>query len=232
MPSWAIHLLTAKRINEKIDVDKNIFAIGNLLTDILNGYVIKDVSSYELHSKTHFDILTEIEGKTVKRPNIKGFKEKYEKYFSINPLILGYYTHLVTDYFWNSKTYDEYGIFNKEGERIGIKLNSGKEKICAKEEMRKMKVNDFKIFSAHIYEKEMIDKIYWNDDIDKYLKQIDWIKIEKSDIEKLIIYINKHIDKKNLEFDGKEKGYSIYNEELIDSNIDICVDNIIKQIKA
>lgn len=232
MPSWAIHLLTAKRLSNKIDVDKNIFLIGNLLTDLLNGYVIKEVSSHVLHSETHFDTMTVFDGKKSKRPDLVGFKKKYGKYFLNNPLILGYYTHLATDYFWNSKTYDEYGIFNEEGKRIGVKLNNGKEKICQKEEIRKLKTNDFKIFSAHIYEKEMIEKIYWDDNIMTYLKQFDWIKFEKTDIEKLITYINKHIDKKNLSFEGKEKGYSIYTEELIDSNINICVNKIKKQIKA
>ena len=183
MPSWAIHLLTAKRLSNKIDVDKNIFLIGNLLTDLLNGYVIKEVSSHVLHSETHFDTMTVFDGKKAKRPDLVGFKKKYGKHFLNNPLILGYYTHLATDYFWNSKTYDEYGIFNEEGKRIGVKLNNGKEKICQKEEIRKLKTNDFKIFSAHIYEKEMIEKIYWDDNIMTYLKQFDWIKFEKTDIE-------------------------------------------------
>ncbi len=44
MPSWAIHLGVTTKINEKLNyqkVKKNIFLLGNILPDILNGHVIK-----------------------------------------------------------------------------------------------------------------------------------------------------------------------------------------------
>ena len=173
MPSWAIHLLTAKRLSNKIDVDKNIFLIGNLLTDLLNGYVIKEVSSHVLHSETHFDTMTVFDGKKAKRPDLVGFKKKYGKYFLNNPLILGYYTHLATDYFWNSKTYDEYGIFNEEGKRIGVKLNNGKEKICQKEEIRKLNdlTNMFLVFAEdEARERHVMTMKDWIEATDNLLK--------------------------------------------------------------
>ena len=46
MPSWAIHLGVTTKINEKIKLsesEKNIFLLGNILPDILNGHVIKNM---------------------------------------------------------------------------------------------------------------------------------------------------------------------------------------------
>ena len=56
MPSWGIHLEIANRVYKKLEnIDKNLFMFGNVMPDINNGYVIKDVNKIISHKKTHYD---------------------------------------------------------------------------------------------------------------------------------------------------------------------------------
>ena len=50
MPSWGMHLLVAKKLNEKINIeDYNSFLIGNLIPDLNNGFVVPDISKKMKH---------------------------------------------------------------------------------------------------------------------------------------------------------------------------------------
>ena len=157
MPSWAIHLGVTTKINEKIKLsesEKNIFLLGNILPDILNGHVIKNISHIVPHKEAHMEKPVQVGNHIEYRYDLDGFLEKYKEKFS-NPLILGYYTHLLTDFYWNDLTYGQLGIFDENKNLIGIKLNNGKEYKCSKEEIRKIKTNDFKLFSNYIYENKL-----------------------------------------------------------------------------
>ena len=71
MPSWGIHLEIANRVSNKIeDVDKNLFMFGNVMPDINNGYVIRDVSKIIAHKITHYD----------GEQDFKGYRRFYIKY--------------------------------------------------------------------------------------------------------------------------------------------------------
>ena len=57
MPSWGIHLATAKKVLEKINIeDENDFIFGNILPDIENGYLFRDVSHIVSHPITHYSL--------------------------------------------------------------------------------------------------------------------------------------------------------------------------------
>ena len=123
MPTWGMHLLTAKKllnkIPKKLKVSNNEFKLGNLLPDIPNGFVIKNISLNIAHSTTHFEKEIIVEGHKEKRTDIKGFFDKYHNKFN-NPLIIGYYTHLLTDAYWNNKTYGEKAILDNPNHHIGM----------------------------------------------------------------------------------------------------------------
>ena len=58
MPSWAIHLAVTTKLEQKINYNKsnkNIFLLGNVLPDILNGHVIKNISHIIPHKQAHFE---------------------------------------------------------------------------------------------------------------------------------------------------------------------------------
>ena len=107
MPSWGIHLATTKKILEKINIkDENDYIFGNILPDILNGYLIKDVSNIVTHKDAHYDIY-----KGEKFSNYKRFYAEYNNKLN-NKVVLGYLIHLMTDNLWNKQFYNKKVIFN------------------------------------------------------------------------------------------------------------------------
>lgn len=122
MPSWGIHLATTKKILEKINIEnKNDFIFGNILPDILNGYLIKDVSNIVSHRDTHYDIY--------KQERFSSYKKFYELYKQDldNKVVLGYLVHLMTDNLWNKEFYNKKAIFDND-EIIRTKSIRGKYK--------------------------------------------------------------------------------------------------------
>ena len=173
MPSWAIHLGVTTKINEKIKLtesEKNIFLLGNILPDILNGHVIKNISHIVPHKEAHMEKPVQVGNHIEYRYDLDGFLEKYKGKFS-NPLMLGYYTHLLTDFYWNDLAYGQLGIFDENKNLIGIKLNNGKEYKCSKEEIRKIKTNDFKLFSNYIYENKLTKVPKYDEKMLEYAKE-------------------------------------------------------------
>lgn len=122
MPSWGIHLATTKKILEKINIEnKNDFIFGNILPDILNGYLIKDVSNIVSHKDTHYDNC-----KQERFSSYKKFYELYKQYLD-NKVVLGYLVHLMTDNLWNKEFYNKKAIFDND-EIIRTKSIRGKYK--------------------------------------------------------------------------------------------------------
>ena len=231
MPTWAIHLATAKKVSEKINADKNIFTFGNILPDIPNEYVVKEITHHVSHPRTHFEVDVLIVEHIEKRYDLKNFAEKYKSKFS-NPLMLGYYVHLLTDYFWNDKTYGEHGIYDEEKNRIGLILNNGERILCSKERARQIKTHDFRVFSKYIYDHHLADKPEYQKEILEYLKEIDWMTLEKSDIEKTIEYISdRYTGKAQVLEEGESTEYKIYSEKEMLELVDASVIFILKMIK-
>lgn len=238
MPSWGIHLAVANRVINKLEnkeiklnqEEKNEFIFANVLPDINNGYVIKDINKNISHKKTHFE-LEEYKGNYGTKPGYINFYEKYKENL-INPSILGYYTHLITDYYFNNTTYKEYGIYDENNNRIGIKLNTGENLIAEGEDCRKIKANDFKIFSFYLYKNRNIEIPKYDEIILKNSKKIEHVDISKEDINKTIRYIKECTDEPQKILDTAiDKNYKIYTEEELKRRVDLCVDFIIENIK-
>ena len=140
MPSWGIHLATAKKVLEKINIeDENDFIFGNILPDIENGYLFRDVSHIVSHPITHYDLYPREKFSSHNR-----FFNIYEDNMN-NKVILGYLVHLLTDNLWNKDFYEKKAIFN-EKEIVGIKLLEKVENSNF-DTVRKIKQRDFKIFA-------------------------------------------------------------------------------------
>ena len=236
MPTWGIHLAVANRLIKKLqknklnEKEKNEFIFANILPDINNGYVVKDINKIISHKQTHFE-LKEFKGDYGDKPGYMNFYQKYEKNL-INPTILGYYTHLATDYYFNTVTYNEYGVFDENNNRIGVKLNNGKELIVQGDETRKIKSNDFKIFAFYLYKNENIDIPEYSENILQGVNKIENIDVNKEDVNKTINDIKQCADKPDKILDTSvDKDYKIYTEEELKRRIDLCVDFIIKNIE-
>ena len=127
MPSWITHLVTASKLDQ--EEERNEFIFANIMSDILEGYNVKDVSKIIKDYQTHYPFIENINGIDIPLPNIYRFKKEYEDKMQ-NPIIKGYYCHLLTDYFWNTYTYERYfEKFGKEENLVKIKLNDGKKRI-------------------------------------------------------------------------------------------------------
>ena len=165
MPNWKIHLEVGKRLNKWLKYEKSDyeeFLLGNLLPDINNGFIVSGIKKIKKHEITHFD-------------NKKDFQHHLfflKKYFGNikEPLYLGYYVHLITDYYFNYHFYTEkivhYDISN-----------------YSKKEITEMKQHDFKLFNnKYLYNTIKIS------DIKNVLNKIkiDEVKIDEEDIKKVI----------------------------------------------
>ena len=142
MPSWGIHLATANEILKILNIeDRNAFLLGNFIPDA-ERHVVKDFSIFVPYDITHFPEYSFIDGHYERLPNFNKFFEKYKSKLS-NPLVLGYLTHLITDYYWNRLTHLRYTITDENGLCVGIKLNDGTQIEADKSIRKKLKHNDF-----------------------------------------------------------------------------------------
>lgn len=229
MPSWAMHLAISKELSKNMnEKEKEEFTLGNILPDVNNSFLIPDVSKIIPHKITHctnnnsYANVTEIENMLVNYEKIcKELGEKIK-----HPIIYGYFSHLLTDYYWNYYTHVKKGVL-KEEKVIGLYKNDKSIFYGDNEERRKMKVNDFNHFSKYLYENK-IEKVHF--DSEKLLEktqEVPQISIQESDLDKVNRYFEQ-IEPKLNEIKGD---YEIYTfEELqncLKENVEF-VKNIIK----
>ncbi len=112
MPTWGVHLAVANKILEKkINIDKNSFLFGNILPDLQDGYLVPNISNIVDHKINHYDFSN---GNCVYENFYNIYKLKFD-----NPVILGYFTHLITDYCFNKKFEEKY-VFDTKNNFIRI----------------------------------------------------------------------------------------------------------------
>ena len=220
MPSWGIHLGIANKLSQKIkNIDKNLFIYGNVVPDINNGYVVKNISKIISHKITHYD----------GEKDFKGYRKFYIKYINHikNPVVLGSLTHLMTDYYFNSITYSKKAIW-ENGKVVGLKLNTGKELKCDKETVRKMKVNDFKIFADYIYKSHELSNIKYDEKMLSINPIVEEFDISKEDAEKTIEYVNSYIEnKKNIIDKCENNKYQLFTQNEMEEISESCVKFIL-----
>lgn len=119
MPSWNIHLAVAKKVNEKYNFEKNSFYMGNLIADVNFNLKLK-------RSITHYNTLVCEKCPKELLPNVEEFMKDYRKIVKNSSLLIGYYSHILTDYFYNNYIFSNCWVQNDYNEIIGVKLNNGK----------------------------------------------------------------------------------------------------------
>lgn len=228
MPTWGMHLLIAKKVSQKINIKNyNSFLIGNIVPDINNGYLISNVSKIISHRDTHY--YTEEKYANTDKVMYYDMNKfiNYNKENIKNPIVLGYITHLLTDLYWNDLTYEKHGLRDEQNELIGLKLNNGENLIAEGEARRKIKTNDFKVFTNYIYINSLIDIPEYQEELYDMVKVISAIDITKEDIKQSIQYLNtvkKGVTTLKLQ-------YKIFTKEEMLENVEICVNEIVKYFK-
>ena len=189
MPNWKIHLEIAKRLNKKFNYTQNKleeFYLGNILPDINNCFIVKDISTKLEHKYTHYQDEIEI-------PSYKNFEKIYKNKIYEEPIIFGYYIHLYTDYTWNNYFYTN---FNDNEKLRGL----------SHEEKRTLKQDDFKVYNNLFIDNK--PKFLNKENLVEKSKKIDRISINKEDIEKVEKFLDEQIKTENT--------FKILTKEILD----------------
>lgn len=207
MPSWITHLVTANKIEK--NNEKNEFIFANIMPDILEGYNVKEVSNIVKDYQTHYPRKKIINGISIPLPNIEEFKEQYQNKMQ-NPIIRGYYCHLLTDYYWNTYTYERYfEDFDKEQDLVKIKLKDGNESIIKWDDAVKIKQKDFKNFTNYLKNNEEILLPSYHNKIKKYSEELKEFEFTEKDIKNTIIFIREMMEKQKEE----EEEYQMFTKK-------------------
>lgn len=103
MASAIMHICVAKKVNEYLNMDKKMLYLGTIAPDIS-----KQIG--ESKNKSHFLKDEDI-------PDVNMFYNKYKDYLN-NPFEMGYYIHLLTDYYWFKE------FIPKRIKNIKLKMNN------------------------------------------------------------------------------------------------------------
>ncbi len=122
MPGWITHIDVATKISKKLALDKDKFIIGNVMPDA-EKWVINDFSVFVPWSISHFGQIKKIENVNINLPNIENYVSLYKNKLD-NPIVLGYLSHLLTDYYYNKETYTHHLLVDDTGNRIGVSLKN------------------------------------------------------------------------------------------------------------
>lgn len=150
----------------------------------------------------------------------------YYKNQLTNPIVLGYLTHLLTDYYWNKTTYLRYTIRDKEGNCIGIKLNDGTSIECTVDGRSRIKHNDFSIFENKIIKKDDYRIPNNKENIINDISVIKEVTFNENDINKIINYIK--LKSKEKEINGE---YKLFTKQQIEKDYKDSIDFVIKYLE-
>lgn len=176
MPNWRIHLEIGKIIGKKIKYNKQdmqLYMLGNILPDINNGHIVKDISKVLSHEFTHY-----------RSEKIAGYMNFYNlnKKNANNPIIVGFLVHLYTDFLFNRDFY--------------MKKCLTDDKNKTHEELRSLKHSDFESYNNKFIDNELdIDNI---EKAEEAAKIIDNVSVTEQDIKNVVTFLQTH-EKSNKE---------------------------------
>lgn|SRR5574344_571087 len=220
MPSWEMHLKVADKIKEKLNIfdDKDKFYIGNVLPDVYSGYVIKNMSKTIDYEETHYPVKTVINLATFVLPDFEKFKNIH--YDDMNDLlILGYFTHLMTDYFFNKYTYSKKYVIDDHGKILGFKTKRNEILNCSINTTIRVKHEDFSAFSDLL--KINTYNFSYNSTLFDSLSKLKTFNLEVDDVQKIFNYLNSLKDKQNIK---EKRSLVMFSKDELDNMLNECVD--------
>ncbi len=232
MPSWSIHLAVAKKVNKKLKLNEDLFLYGNLIPDVDKGTFITRYNAHYYNEKLPFPTVPQ-----EKMIDINKFLDTYKNKLN-NPLILGYYSHLLTDQFYNERVYTTRWVQDDNNNIVGIRFNNNKilkiDIDDKKRLKRKYKHKDFELYGKHLFNDGYVS-IPKNSNLIKenaiYLK--DKFLTDEL-IECRFNYLkNGFADFNKLNFKEKlfKHNYKLFTKKELDELFDECVDMVTKKLK-
>lgn len=224
MPSWSIHLKIAREINKNNKFEKDKFIFGNLIPDADKNWNKKrkevhyynDLRFPKCPSKHMIDIGL----------FIKDYKGRLD-----DSMIVGYYCHLLTDYYYNKYTYYNKLIQDANNKIISIKLKNNINIPFDKKILSKYKHYDFELYGRYLFN---IDHLNINLDKNKIVSSLFLLKdnfIKEEDVIRRINYLNSDFVNFNKINDDEEFNYFMFTKQELDDLLIDCVNYIKKELK-
>lgn len=227
MSSWVMHLITATEISKNFDIDEDCYLLGNVIPDAYVGYVVKDMSQHVDYDTSHYTERMRV-GRGYRRlPNAATFERRYQG-LKENPVLLGYLSHLATDYFWNQYSFSKHYQYNEEGKVIGICDGDGKFKSGDAEFARIAKQGDFKVFSDYLLDHTKLEVPHKKSKLIEYSSKLKEAKVEETDIEKILEHLEK-IQKKETEV--QRTSYQMFQKEELKQKLQESINFVSKYME-
>lgn len=206
MASAIIHIAVAKKVNEYLNMEEKPYFLGSIAPD-LGKYV------YGSKDKMHF-----LNGKNNDIPDIDDFLQKYKKYLS-NPFEMGYFIHLLTDFYWFKDFFNKnLDLFTEIADNIEI---ANKEKY--KNSLEALMYNDYTSLNI-----EVID--HYNLVLDLFYEDFELPDIFIKEVPKDKLYLI--IEKMGIMIENSAKSkIEILNSKYIYQFIEETSEKIIQIIK-
>lgn len=228
MPAWGMHLTIAKKVNKKLKLENNEWYVGNLLPDIYSGWIIENASKKLIYDISHYGKNILINEHEYMVPDYEEFINKND--VKENVLLLGYLSHLLSDYFFNHYAFELKYIKNEKDEVIAYRNKTYAIVSANKDMARVAKQNDFKIYSEDLIIKNKFKKLKITESIIKKAKEIKNVEVEESDLEKFENYVEVMVKGKDME-KLNENSLEMFSKSELDNMINMCVDFILVVFK-
>ncbi|MBQ6687212.1 MAG: zinc dependent phospholipase C family protein [Bacilli bacterium] len=230
MASWSIHLTIAKELNNKLKLEKNSFYFGNLLPDVDEICKINRFNTHYYNEKLPFP-------KCPKALMIdtKKFLDDYKEDIK-NPLILGYYCHLLVDNYYNNLVCSNYWIQDRNHNIVGVKLKNGSiKKINSTDKiLKKYKHGDFELYGRYLFKNINLPIIENNKEIFKNVKYLKNKFYTKDLVMQRLNYLETNfIDFNKLSFKEKiiKHNYKMFTKEKLDIILEECIYYVLEKLK-
>lgn len=154
MPTLATHIAVAEKVCERLKLkEKDAVVLGAAIVDWSNNYENKK------HAITHFQNLkTEGMENLESLPQVSLFVDKYKDHLN-NPLIKGYWIHLLTDLYFNQYIYENIYLYDVHNRVVGVRMANYKIKLCSPEDALNYKHHDFYEFDNYLRVKKEVHSL-------------------------------------------------------------------------
>ena len=218
MPTHKIHLAIAKKVNETLNLDLDSIMLGSVLPDIC---LEKD------HTLSHYQNgKLGIDGTA--NPDL--FIEKYKEKLS-NPIMMGFLIHLLTDKFFNTFLFENFYIYDENGNDIGLRIK-GKATYLPFNEIKDIKHRECSLYDYYLINHGYVARFKSFDCINNVVN-IDEATFDKEKLKNYIISSNKDLDKTNIlnRIRSNFVSYKLTTKKEMDRQFNLCCEYIINYIE-
>lgn len=209
MPCWTIHTAIAKDLNKELNLNPDLLYYGAVLPDVDKGNEVGKFKAhfYIDHLKYPDEVIIDFDK----------FMEKYKNRLD-RDLVIGYYIHLLTDYYFNEYIFDNTYILDDTGSIREIKLLLGTTPDI--ESRRRLKQDDFIMYGSYLLNNNRVGIPKDKELIYKHLCDLKHSFINEIEVNNRIDYMNSN---DFLEYNNREENYKLFTREEYDKLYADCL---------